>query len=92
MNTATKELLSFFLSRYPGSDEVLFKMLVETWLTGNKIDKTWENISLGTAEILRQRFASISEEGIRDWAFGLLMQKAGNNPDSYSNKVKDTRF
>ena len=67
-------------------------MLVEAWLEGNKIDEKWKNISSGTAEILRQRFASISEEGIRDWAFGLLMQKAGNNPDSYYNKVKDTRF
>jgi len=38
MNTTTKELLNFFLNRFPGTDEVLFKVLVEAWLAGNRID------------------------------------------------------
>ena len=92
MNTTTKELLSFFLNRFPGTDKVLFKMLVEAWLAGNKSYEKWKNISSGTAENIRQRFASISEEGIRDWAFGLLMQNAENNQGSGSDKSKDTRF
>ena len=92
MNTATKELLSFFLSRFPGTDEVLFKMLVEAWLAGNKSDEKWKHLSLETSENLRKLFASFSEEGIREWAFGLLMQNAENNQGSGSDKAKDMRF
>ena len=91
MNDTTKQLLSFFLNRFPGTDEVLFKMLVEAWIAGNRIDEKWKNLSSETSESLRKLFASFSEEGIREWAFGLLMQNAGNNQDSCSDKTKDTR-
>ena len=92
MNTATKELLSFFLNRFPGTDEVLFKMLVEAWLAGNRIDETWKNLSSETSENLRSLFSSLTEESIREWAFGLLMQNAGNNQNRCSDKTKDKRF
>lgn len=75
MNRETKQLFKIYSDRFPTAGIGVFQKTVKARLKGKKIDENYKKLSVKTASMLESLFMNLSEEDLREWVFGLLMQE-----------------
>lgn len=76
MNNESKLLLKSFDEMFPKAGFGIFKMTVKSRLKGTGVNEDYKNLSAKTASRLKSLYAGISEESLRDWCFGLMMNES----------------
>ena len=75
MNNETKRLFKLFNEKFPTAGIGIFQKTVEARLEGLNIDEGFKKLSNETALKLESLYSSLSEDDLRDWVFGLLVQE-----------------